>query len=220
MSCKSALRDAATPIRALVSGVIEEIDYRLNAENYIDADTADSGWFEEHSDVVVSRILFGGILHLTSQTAFSASRNAMQLSTASFARSECNVLYVSRTLKAAELACNLMAQAAGLNVEKLASGRLSDSEWDKLEIALEQMVGQQFSAIHAQQIEIPLLRDWLKYVSSKFDSTPLVILDDALLLPGIRRRSKEGGHSELLELSRTASSVDALIVLVQHTPMH
>jgi hypothetical protein len=219
MPFKGALVASAQPIRSLISRVICEIEFRLNAESDFFADSAECSWFDDHADIVESQILFGRILNLTSQTALSASRNAMQLSTSNFARDECNVLYVSRTLKLDKLACNLMAQASCIDVDRLASGRLDDQEWDRLEIAVGQMLGQQFSAIQTQQIEISLVSDWLRYASSKFDSTPLVILDDALLLPGIRRRMKDGGQSDFVELSRIASSVDALIVVVQHTSM-
>ena len=220
MSGKSALLDAAKPIRSAMSRVIDEIECRLNSEDCAAACAVYSGWFEEHADLVVSRTLFGRIMSLTSKTAFSASRNAMQLSTSSFARNECNVLYVSRTLQPCELACNLMAEASSIDVDRLASGRLADPEWDRLEIAIGQMLGQQFSALHTDRVELPLLRDWLRYASSKFESTPLVVIDDAVLLLNGNRNSNYCGQRELLEISKLASSVDALIVLVGQTWAH
>ncbi len=215
-----SLIDLAKPIQPLLGSVILDIERSLSADYYVDVDAAESRWYEEHADAVVSNLFYGRVLKLTSQTAFSASSNAMKLSTGNFARSECNVLYVSRTLNIGNLACRLMAQASGIDVGKMSSGRLSDSEWDKLEIALGQIDAQQFFTIHTQQIEIPLLHDWLRYASSNLDATPLVVIDDALLLPINRCRSKNGGQRDLLELSRIASSVDALIVLVDQTWAH
>ena len=217
---QSSLIDLAMPIRPLIGHILFEIERRLNLDNAEIADEERGRCFEESDDIVVSSMSVGQVLNLTSRSGCSASRKAMQLCTGEFENEEFNVLYVSRTLSEYDLACNLIAQGSGVNVDKLASGRLSNSEWDRLELVLEQMCDRQLAVIHTQQIEIPLLRQWLKYVSSKFDSTPLVVLDDQILLEGCNCSSANVRQQELLELSRIALSVDALIVLVGHAWAH
>lgn len=219
-SQRRLLIDAAKPIQPSFGSVIEKIERNLDAATDSDADASDTSWFEEHTDAVETKVLLGQILQLTSSTAFGASGDAMRLCTSSFARTECNVLYISRKLEIEELTFNLMAKASELDSGRLASGRLSDSEWDRLEFALKQINGQKFLAIHTEQIDIQMLHGWLEHASAKFNSIPLVVLDDALLLQGSGGKGRGAGQSNLFSLSRVVQSVDSLIVLVDQAWSH
>lgn len=200
--------------------MLAEIERRLESYSGPMVDSESSSWFDESDGIVVTSISFGRVLTLASQTPYSASASAMQLCTVESASTEYNVLYVSRRLSEYDIACNLIAQASNLCVDRLVSGLLTDAEWDRLEAALARIRDQELSVVHAGSLEDVPICDWLSQTSKMPDTTPLLVLDDAALLSGLQRDPKAGKAYDLLQLARVAAGADALIVLVEETRLH
>jgi replicative DNA helicase len=200
--------------------MLAEIERRLESHSGSTVDSESSGWFDESDGMVVSSISFGRVLTLSSQSAFSASSRAMQLCMGEPASTEYNVLYVSHRLSEYDLACNLIAQASDISVDRLVSGLLTDAEWDRLEAALARIRDQELSVVHAGSLEDVPICDWLSQTSAVSNTTPLLVLDDAALLSGIQSNPRDGKAYDLVQLARVAANADALIVLVEETRLH
>lgn len=218
--CHSYVSDLATPIQPLIADLLVEIEGRLNVDNGEVVEAEQDSWFEEDTDTIVSSICYGHVLRIASQTARSASRKAMQIVIAGSENAEFKVLYVSRTLSEYELACNLIAQTSFINANRLLSGRLTDAEWDRLEVALARIHTLDFSLIHTPRIAQELVRDWLVSASTTAGSTPIVVLDDALLLEDFKHCREEERLCALLDNVTHAALGNSLVVLVEHTWAH
>jgi hypothetical protein len=217
---QSCLRNSATPIGGLIGDMLADIERCLNSDNGEMGSSESCGWFDACEDTVVSSTSFDRVLSLTSQTAYSASRRAMQLSIAGSENTDYNVLYVSRTLSVYDLACSLIATASFISAGKLVSGRLTDAEWDRLEATLARIHDQEFSVIHRDTVDDLSLCDWLSHASGSTTTTPLLVLDDAALLCGFQCHPRGGRADALLKLAKAAASADALVVLVEETRLH
>lgn len=216
----SSLFDLVTPIQPLLADMIVEIERRLYLDNDMVLESYGANCCEEDEDIIVSSICNGRALSIASQAPRSASEKAMRISVTGLENTEFKVLYVSRTLSEYDLACNLIAQASFINANKLLSGRLTDAEWDRLEVALARIHALDFSLTHTQRIAPELVRDWLVSASTIAGSTPIVVLDDALLLKDFKHCCEEERLCALFEDVSLASLGNSLVVLVEHRWAH
>ena len=217
---QSSPKNLGTPIGSFIGDMLAEIERRLESHSGSMADSASSGWSDGIDGMVVSSISFGRVLTLSSQTAFSASSRAMKLCMGVPASTGYNVLYISRRLSEYDLACNLIAQASDISVDKLVSGLLTDAEWDRLEAVLPRIRDQELSVVHAGSLKDVSVCDWLSQASRKSDTTPLLVLDDAALLSEFQRHIEDDRPHSLSKLAKSVANADTLIVVVEETRSH